>query len=399
MPGLITEKINQTFLDQFGRRFKGKTIIITGTNGKTTTTKVLVDILEDQGESVLNNRSGSNIKRGIISSIIEEASWFGGFKQNYAVFEVDEAYAPIVAKAINPPNILVALNIFRDQLDRFAELDKTYNYIEDAARYSAHVIVNIDDPLLRKITKLHKSVTSFGAATDIRKQLPSDEDLHGNEAYREITTSDIQLYKTQRNNDQEQIEIRSDDRNIKFSSRLIGIHNSINLTAVYSTLNNLGFSDEQFKVSASKAVPAFGRGEIINIDGQEVILMLVKNPAGFNQTLSTLRADNMSPSLIGINDKLADGRDVSWLWDIDFENLLDAEGEEIICSGTRAEDMALRLKYAQTSSEVIFNIKSALDKLTEIKTVSPKAVVATYTAMLEIRKQLSSKTDVKEFWK
>ena len=88
-----------------------------------------------------------------------------------------------------------------------------------------------------------------------------------------------------------------------------------------------------------------------------------------------------------------------WLWDIDFENLLDAEGEEIICSGTRAEDMALRLKYAQTSSEVIFNIKSALDKLTEIKTVSPKAVVATYTAMLEIRKQLSSKTDVKEFWK
>ena len=165
LPGLITEKINQTFLDQFGRRFKGKTIIITGTN-----------------------RSGSNIKRAIISSIIEEASWFGGFKQNYAVFEVDEAYAPIVAKAINPPNILVALNIFRDQLDRFAELDKTYNYIEDAARYSAHVIVNIDDPLLRKITKLHESVTSFGAATDIRKQLPSDEDLHGNEAYREITT-------------------------------------------------------------------------------------------------------------------------------------------------------------------------------------------------------------------
>lgn len=397
MPGLVTEKINQSFLDQFGCRFEGKTIIITGTNGKTTATKVLVSVLEDQGELVLNNRSGSNIKRGIISCVIEEASWFGSFKQCYAVFEVDEAYAPIVAKAINP-DILVALNIFRDQMDRFSELDKTYKYIEDATRYSGHVVVNSDDPLLGRIAKIHKSVTSFGAATSVRSQLPSDDDLYSDTIDTKRIVSDIQLYKSQRENDQEQIEIHYGNGRIKLRSHLIGVHNSINLTAVYATLNNLGFSDEQFKISASKAEPAFGRGEIIKIDGQKVILMLVKNPAGFNQSLSALKADNMSPSLIGINDKIADGRDVSWLWDVDLENLLNIN-EDIICSGTRAEEMALRLKYARINSEVIINIKSALLRLTEIKTKNPKAIVATYTTMLEIRKQLSSKTKVKEFWK
>ncbi|MBP7018002.1 DUF1727 domain-containing protein [Candidatus Saccharibacteria bacterium] len=400
LPGLVIEKINNSFLEQFSKSFNGKVVLVTGTNGKTTTTKVLGDVLLDQGETVLSNRSGSNIKRGVISSIIENSSVFGKSHYNYAVFEIDEAYAPIVAKALRP-HVLVALNIFRDQLDRFSELDKTYQYISEAAEFSDRIVINIDDPLLSAIkTRYSKSTTSFGAVARIRKLLPTDNDLHASKTASKAYNPDILLYETQRIGNREQIQINCNNKIIKFSTQLIGVHNAINLAAVFATLKVLGMSDSQFENSIKKSEPAFGRGETVTVSGRDIILMLAKNPAGFNQALLSLKADGITPSIIGINDNLADGRDVSWLWDVNFEEFVNNDSK-IICTGTRAFDIAVRLKYAHhdLQSIVIEDLDNAISKLLVSKSEGTKAIVATYTTMLEIRKILSSRVYLKEFWK
>lgn len=392
-PGLVVEKIDPGFLKQALSNLPHGVVVISGTNGKTTTTKMLVELLESHGLKVFTNRTGSNFTRGIVSALLGEIHHFK-LDVDVAVLELDEAHAVQFVKQVRP-TYSVLLNVLRDQLDRFGEIDKTAQLLAAVAqKTTSGVLLNRDDPLIANIAKdnLSAPVRFFGYTAKLADKFPSDDELHGPKNSKRTTTkTDVELISF----NEKTAVYKIDGTEKKTSLQLNGAHNILNgaaaLAAARMILGKMVDNANLLKALA-EVKPAFGRGENIKINGQNLELILVKNPSGFRLALAS-QLDNNADVMIAINDQYADGRDMSWLWDVDFTTLKNVS----VVGGVRAYDMALRLQYDQVKFGLVKpDLKQALKVLLDLPDNKPKQIFCTYTAMLQLRKIVGKSADIEE---
>lgn len=383
VPGLVAEWLDPRVIDKLVASIPGGVVVVTGTNGKTTTTKMLVTALERSGTPVLTNPTGSNLARGIATVLIS-ASRRGrvpGFE--VAVLEIDEAAVSALAPRL-APRLVVVTNLARDQLDRYGELQRTAAHLAVAVSASERAVLNADDPA---VAALDAGRTAwYGAVTELRRLMPHDRVLYGDDRPTEPTVeADAVLRSVAVDGDGQRIEMSVFGTSVSAGLRVPGVYNAYNALAAMLAATELGVTPEAAAASLELMPPAFGRGQILEYRGRRVQLLLVKNPAGFNQALRVLAdAAPGSPVLIAINDQHADGRDVSWLWDVRFDDLV-PPGHEVGATGIRAADMALRLKYAGIDAWWDADLSAALERIvTECDEGGMVYVVPTYTAMLAL---------------
>ncbi|OGD56603.1 hypothetical protein A3I57_01380 [Candidatus Beckwithbacteria bacterium RIFCSPLOWO2_02_FULL_47_23] len=347
LPGLIGLKLNSTLINQIVKKNKLRSIIITGTNGKTTTARLLGSVLSLAKIDYCHNRSGSNLLRGIATTLINQSSLTGKLKQKFAIFEVDEATVPAAIKALRP-KIVVITNLSRDQLDRYGEVDTLLNLWQksiDTLPKTSLVLVNAADRRLRPLH--HPRLRYFG------KNRPG--------------------------------------LGLKYPSQFHGKFNYDNLWAVETIANYLHLDESLVSLAARSSPPAFGRGEVLALNGENYQINLVKNPASYKAVWQMLldRRHLNQPLLLILNDLIADGTDVSWIWDVPLAGLA-RRRTPVVVSGRRADDLALRLKYANLKPKLMI-IESKIDRaFNRLQTItgSPKYILSTYTAMLELRHYL-----------
>ena len=446
-PGLVMERTDPGFLERTLSRLPRGVIVVSGTNGKTTTTKMVVQLLREQGLKVFTNRTGSNFVRGVLASLLTEVDAAGNLDADIAVLELDEAHAVHFVARVRPRACLL-LNVMRDQLDRFGEIDYTASLLHKVARATTGtVVLNADDPRLAAPSfraDLRADVRGFAVSPQLRSVFLSDDELHDSldgctlgqpkkdaeakaDTKTEPTTETESVAKPEPAEQPAQPEpteqsaqpleivatleemvgrhavIDLAGRRHEVDFAIPGAHNILNATAAMGLVKELlgERTDEQaLAASAAKVTAAFGRGELLSIDGQEVELGLVKNPAGFRMSLlsaAAVRSQQPPLIMIAINDQYADGRDMSWLWDVDFTPLKQA-GVSIV-TGVRATDMALRLSYDDVAvGKVEADLSQALAQLVKLSREQhrPIRILSTYTAMLELRSLLASYTDVEE---
>ncbi len=397
LPGLIVEKLDPDFANRILTKLPLGIAIISGTNGKTTTTKMVTNILRDQDLKVFTNKTGSNFVRGVISSLLKEISINGKLEADIAVLELDEAHAVQFIKSIQPAHSLI-LNVMRDQLDRFGEIDKTAQLLEQVTKATTKsVTLNREDPLIAKLADSLNSqkVLFFGLDQKLIKFFPSDDCLYKDKKKeKQIIKADTVLVDFS----DEQATFLINQEKLKTKLKLSGIYNIYNAAAAIAfTRAILGRRADNKKIldSLTNVTPAFGRGERLTINGSDIEIILVKNPAGFKLSLKSFDPTGYK-TMIAINDLLADGRDMSWLWDVDFNSLRD-KGVDIV-SGIRAYDMALRLQYDEVAIKQIEpNLKKAIKNFINQNPSQLKRVYCTYTAMLAIRQSLSKLTEMERY--
>lgn len=395
LPGLIVEKIDPSFMSRTLDRLPRGVVLISGTNGKTTTTKMVVELLEGQGLSVFTNRTGSNFTRGVAAALVGEVNWRGRMRADIAVLELDEAHAVHFVKRVKPSYVLL-LNVMRDQLDRFGEIDNTAKLLEKIARQATHgVALNREDPRVRAIASVLKGVgiRYFGLYSKLRSKFPSDDDLHN--ANMPHTTKLPRADVTLHDFDDTSGTFTIERRKITTPLKVRGAYNIFNAAAAMSIVRlSMGeqLDEDRLIHSLSNVKPAFGRGESLMINDQLLDLVLVKNPSGFRLGLSSFDPQGVA-TMIAINDNYADGRDMSWLWDVEFDSLA-LEGVAMV-GGVRAYDMALRLDYDKVPcAHVTPDLRRALSTFIGENKDKPKRIYCTYTAMLELRRALGTYTKI-----
>ena len=402
LPGLVVEKLDPNYLKKSLANLPFGVVVISGTNGKTTTTKIVVELLESAGLKVFTNKTGSNFTRGVIASMLAENNISGKIKADIAVLELDEAHAIHFINQVQPRYSLL-LNVMRDQLDRFGEVDYTASLLEKIAQKTTEkVITNREDTRLAQFAdKIDKNkLDLFGLAPSLKDKFPNDDELYGDSTSSNLPVS-VELSSAKKHKASftfyDYDSKKSPTKNTYSTSlKLEGIYNIFNATAalalVREILNNK-ISNEELVNNLGEIEPAFGRGETIMVNDTPLELVLVKNPAGFQLGLNSFSPKGYN-TMIALNDAHADGRDLSWLWDVNF-NLL-KEGNIEMLSGIRAYDMALRLSYDDIPfKHTETDLKTALEIFLENSNGTPKRIFCSYTAMLEIRHLLEKITDVK----
>ena len=402
LPGLVVEKLDPNYLKKSLANLPFGVVVISGTNGKTTTTKIVVELLESAGLKVFTNKTGSNFTRGVIASMLAENNISGKIKADIAVLELDEAHAIHFINQVQPRYSLL-LNVMRDQLDRFGEVDYTASLLEKIAQKTTEkVITNREDTRLVQFTnKIDKNkLDLFGLAPSLKDKFPNDDELYGDSTSSNLPVS-VELSSAKKHKASftfyDYDSKKSPTKNTYSTSlKLEGIYNIFNATAalalVREILNNK-ISNEELVNSLGEIEPAFGRGETIMVNDTPLELVLVKNPAGFQLGLNSFSPKGYN-TMIALNDAHADGRDLSWLWDVNF-NLLKKGNIEML-SGIRAYDIALRLSYDDIPfKHTETDLKTALEIFLENSNGTPKRIFCSYTAMLEIRHLLEKITDVK----
>ena len=402
LPGLVVEKLDPNYLKKSLANLPFGVVVISGTNGKTTTTKIVVELLESAGLKVFTNKTGSNFTRGVIASMLAENNISGKIKADIAVLELDEAHAIHFINQVQPRYSLL-LNVMRDQLDRFGEVDYTASLLEKIAQKTTEkVITNREDTrLVQFADKIDKNkLDLFGLAPSLKDKFPNDDELYGDSTSSNLPVS-VELSSAKKHKASftfyDYDSKKSPTKNTYSTSlKLEGIYNIFNATAalalVREILNNK-ISNEELVNNLGEIEPAFGRGETIMVNDTPLELVLVKNPAGFQLGLNSFSPKGYN-TMIALNDAHADGRDLSWLWDVNF-NLLKKGNIEML-SGIRAYDMALRLSYDDIPfKHVETDLKTALEKFLENSNGTPKRIFCSYTAMREIRHLLEKITDVK----
>lgn len=409
-PGEIALSVSPNLFHSLGRVPYEGVILIVGTNGKTTTALMLAQILNNEGKNVIHNASGANLLNGIVSSMIMTADWLGNVKADWGTFEVDENSLPIVLRYVTPKAI-VFLNLFRDQLDRYGEVDVIVEKWEKAlskTSQSTTLVINSDDPALVHIGATYKGQVVYFGVNDKTKYLTRPE--HATDSafcpacgsrltYEGVYYSHIGVYRCAK------CGFKRPKPDIHtFPSALPGLYNQYNTLAAVAAAQVVGVPRESIETSLHAFYPAFGRQEEIVVGGKHIRLFLSKNPAGFNASLRTALEMGAVDFLFVLNDRIPDGRDVSWIWDVDFE-MLPAYITPVV-SGDRAWDMALRLKYAkpyqgipqgavsepETPVITYEHLETALRFFTESSDKTKSLyVLATYSAMLEVRKILTGR--------
>ena len=388
LPGLVVEKIDPKFIKRTLNQLPLGVVVISGTNGKTTTTKIVVELLASAGLKVFTNPTGSNFSRGVVASLISEVNLRGELDADIAVLELDEAWAVRFVQIVKPRYSLL-LNVMRDQLDRFGEIDKVAGMLEKIARATDDtVVLNRDDPRVRSIAqRISAQSAFFGTTPELLSLMPTDDDLKTS-----LTTKSD--FGKKPNVSLESVSgqtatYRIGGKDYTTETKLSGIYNQLNASAGLALVLQIvpDTNINQLISALSKITPAFGRGEIITIDDQPVELVLVKNPSGFRLAIQSFAKDD-SINMVAINDNYADGRDVSWLWDVDFTDLKSVD----VVTGSRAYDMALRLGYDEVAIGLVENdLAVALDHFLSNNPSKPKRIYCTYTAMLSLRKLLLKK--------
>lgn len=396
LPGLFVEKIDPDFIKRTLSTLPQGVVVISGTNGKTTTTKMVVELLESQGLKVFTNRTGSNFTRGVAAALLGEVDNKGVIEADIAVLELDEAHAVSFVKNV-PPRYSLLLNVMRDQLDRFGEIDTTAKMLAIIAKSTTEaVVLNREDPRVLAIAGLltHQKTSYFGLSPKLTHLFPNDDEMRGKSkqsANRKVVVASVTLESL--NDDIAKFAL--DGKTFSTSLKLQGIYNVYNAAAALAlTKVIVGDSLDTDKLidSLAKITPAFGRGEILTIGGQPIELVLVKNPSGFRLSLSSFKPEGYA-TMIAINDNYADGRDMSWLWDVEFDSLREAGVAEV--TGMRAYDMSLRLQYDEVLiSHVEPDLIEALRHFITTNADQPKRIFCTYTAMLALRRELSKMTKV-----
>ncbi len=393
LPGLFVEKIDRHFVRDTLAQLHYGVVLVSGTNGKTTTTKMVVELLESQGLKVFTNRTGSNFSRGVAAALLGEVDHRGRLRADIAVLELDEAHAVHFVEQI-PPKYSLLLNVMRDQLDRFGEIDTTAGMLARIAQATKDtVVINREDPRLLKVASLlkDKHVEFFGLDTKLRDTFPSDDDMHGKgKARTKLPKADVLLSALG-----ERATFTIDGKPVQTSLKLQGIYNVYNAAAALALTRAImdGQTHQQKLFEClSQITPAFGRGERLIVDGQPCELVLVKNPSGFRLGLRSFDPKGYA-TMIAINDNYADGRDMSWLWDVDFGSLRSGGVTQV--SGVRAYDMALRLQYDEVKVDSVdTHLAKGLRDFLASSTEQPKRIYCTYTAMLAIRRELGKITNV-----
>jgi UDP-N-acetylmuramyl tripeptide synthase len=431
LPGKIALKICPDIFNKLSDRFR--IIMITGTNGKTTTSRIVAGMLEKAGLQYVSNKSGANLASGIATTLISALSLTGKPIARTALLETDEAAFRTLAPKLKP-EIIIVTNFFRDQLDRYGELYTTLNSVREGIQGSpeSRLILNADDSLCASLGQnTSNPVIYFGLGDKVYPEdyLIANADaafcINCKSRYEYLSSSfghlghfkcpncgyerpAAQIECTQvleYDNLSSTIEIQIPDGKIAVKLALPGLYNIYNALAGTAVGHILELKEDDLTYVLEGFECGFGRMETLLVSGRELKMILVKNPTGFNQVLKYLLTQNDKCVLaFSINDKLADGTDISWLWDVDFEILsfMQNKVRRFFVSGTRAEDMAVRLKYAGIPSDSIFikhDDTELLDSMIEASNEGETIyLLPTYTAMLEIRKNLKKRYNLKEFW-
>jgi len=426
LPGVFAQAVDPKIIGKLSKMIKGGVIIVTGTNGKTTTAKMIASILETAGHRVIYNFSGSNLSRGIASFLIKKTNFLGTrIDGDIGIFEVDEATMPEILSMVQPKYIVVT-NLFRDQLDRYGEVDKTAALIGKALAMAkdATILLNGDDPLVASLSLYNGKVQYFGiddkyqtlskGAIDSRNCTSCGHELTFSPRYfghlGNFKCPNCGLGRPNLNYsltnmsfsvESSRATFVAPNMNTEISISLPGLYNLYNALAASSIAADYGIPETTIITALLKLSAAFGRMEKIKIGEKNIYLMLVKNPTGFTQTIETLTFDNNKKNiLIALNDNFADGTDVSWIWDAEVE-IIKEYFSNFTVSGIRADDMLLRLKYADFDTTKItkeLNLKTAMESaLKKVNDGETLYVLPTYTAMLEIRRDLANQGLVKGF--
>lgn len=396
-PGHIALKLNKNFVNDYLQNSKTKTILIVGTNGKTTTSKLIRTILKKNGKTFLHNKSGANLLNGVASSIIFSTNLFTKLDKDFAIFEIDENALSVITNSINP-DYIVAINLFRDQLDRYGELNSISKKWTDAISKlkDTTLILNADDPEIAFLGKNSKLKTLyFGLEENELKnqvlQHGADSLLCPNCGFKLTFKS----YYFSHLGDYECINckfMRPKPDLSKFSFYpLTGTYALYDIFASVLLAKTIGIKDSEIESALREFKPAFGRQETINYMGKDIQIFLAKNPISFNESLSTIKDLGGKNLLIILNDNIPDGLDISWIWDIEFESILEKD-MNVTVAGERKYDMALRLKYAGQFVFIAENIEQAINKIVSNLEPDEKLfVLPNYSAMLETRKILTGK--------
>ncbi|MDP9277164.1 MAG: MurT ligase domain-containing protein [Actinomycetota bacterium] len=427
LPGRVLLRLSPDAIARLGSRLSRSTIV-SATNGKTTTAGMISAALAAEGRKPVHNRAGSNMTWGVATALLEQHGTEG-------LFEVDEAWLPKVTAQLDP-ELIVLGNLFRDQLDRYGELetlaDEWAKLVEARAGHTRFVL-NADDPLIADLGRDREErprpgVTYFGIE-DPRHALPELQHAHDAKHCRrcghpyeyerafvghlghyacpscgaqrptpDVAATEIDLLGMEGS----QLSVRTPKGDLKLKLPLPGLYNAYNALAAIAAALDLGVGLELVRSGLESVRAVFGRVETIEVDGKSVSILLIKNPAGANEVLRTLRLESDGGDLdlwIALNDGIADGRDVSWIWDADFE-LLAGAARHVTCSGTRAPEMALRLKYAGWPPESIAVEDEIAGSLERAVAQADGRLFAlpTYTALLELRTLLADRGLAKDYW-
>ena len=416
-PGRVLLRAEPRAIELLGRRLGRGSVLVSATNGKTTTASMISAALSRAGARLVHNRAGSNMTWGVATALLDA----GESADELGLFEVDEAWLPKVAHDLRP-RLYVLGNLFRDQLDRYGELellaDRWAELVAEQGDEPVYVL-NADDPLVADLGRERSTTVYFGLEDDahaLAHMEHASDSKHCRRCgtpyvYAAVYLAHMGRYRCPncgrqrprpaisatkvelRGMEGSRVEVETPQGPVELELPLPGLYNVYNALAATAAALQLGATTAHVKQGLENMQAAFGRTERIRVGPRELLILLVKNPAGANEVLRTLRLEDGPLDLwLALNDKIADGRDVSWIWDADFE-LLRGRVRSVTCSGTRAEEMALRLKYAgiETPARVERDVGRSLDQALADGNGAALYALPTYTALLELRDLLAER--------
>jgi UDP-N-acetylmuramyl tripeptide synthase len=429
LPGKVLMRLEPHAISELSTRLERGSALVSATNGKTTTTAMIASILERTGISLVHNRAGANMAGGIASTLLAASHPGGKIAGELGLFEVDEFWLDRVTPELRPRAILLS-NLFRDQLDRYGELETIadrWAAVVGSLPGDAQLVLNADDPLIADLGRAHAGVSYFGVEDDsvaLPEMQHASDSKHCRRCGAAYTYETIYLGHLGRyhcpNCGQERpapsiaaerIEfegtrsagfmLRTPDGDAAIELPLPGLYNVYNALGAAALCLRLGVTVADVAAGLRTVTAAFGRAERVAVGDVEVSILLIKNPAGANEILRTLTLESGELDVLAIlNDRTADGRDVSWVWDADFE-ILASKVRRITCAGTRAAELALRFKYAGVEADrlrVVATLSRALDEAVEHAPSGRLFALPTYTALLELREELARRGYVAQFW-
>jgi UDP-N-acetylmuramyl tripeptide synthase len=429
LPGKVLLRLEPDAIGRLSSRLGNGSAVISATNGKTTTASITATILERAGRTLVHNRAGANMAGGIASTLLAASRPRRGIAGDTGLFEVDEFWLGMVTEQVRPRAVLLA-NLFRDQLDRYGELETIadrWAQVVTGLDAATALVLNADDPLIADLGRGRENVSYFGVDDDalaLQEMQHASDSKHCRRCgapyvYDAIYLGHLGHYHCASCGQQRPLpSIRAEQITLHGTHaatfmlvtpagqrsvllRLPGLYNVYNALAATALCLTLGISLDLVVEGLQGATAAFGRAETVELGGRTLQILLIKNPAGANEILRTLGLESDQLDVLAVlNDNIADGRDVSWIWDADFE-LLSSRVRRVTCAGTRAAELAVRLKYAgvpESALVIVPELPLALDRAIADAGSERVFALPTYTALLALRAELTARGHVSAYW-